>query len=219
MFCTAEPASGSVIPMLISESPSAAAGNQRSFIASGPRCSMPRGGPLKVSWQQMAADTSARAISSSTMDASTSPSPMPPHCSPTVIRSRSAAASALRTSAGAAPSSSAWWARGATSRIGYLARELAQGALVLRLRQEVVARRAGVCRGHQPSSVPTMPTKLTHSPGAPPRLWVSPNVRPPDGGDLSCRWGLPRSCNQHSNSMRSPTRRWGGRSSSARRRG
>ena len=85
-------------------------------MASGPRCSIPRGGPLKVSWQQMAEDTSARAISSRTMEASTSPRPMPPHCSPTVMRSRSAAARALRTSADTAPSSSAWCARGATSR-------------------------------------------------------------------------------------------------------
>ena len=106
MFCTAEPASGSVIPMLMIASPSATAGSQRSFIASGPRCSIPRGGPLKVNWQQMADDTSATAISSSTMEASTSPRPMPPKRSPTVMRSRSAAASALRTSGGTAPSSS-----------------------------------------------------------------------------------------------------------------
>ena len=107
MFCTAEPASGSVMPMLMTASPLAAAGSQRSFMASGPRCSIPRGGPLYVSWQQMADDTSARAISSSTIDASTSPRPIPPQRSPTVIRSRSAAASALRTSAGTNPSSSA----------------------------------------------------------------------------------------------------------------
>ena len=34
---------------------------------------MPRGGPLKVSWAQIALDTSARASSSSTIDASMSP--------------------------------------------------------------------------------------------------------------------------------------------------
>src|SRR3984885_14156721 len=116
MFCTADPASGSVMPMLMRASPSAAAGSQRSFMASGPRCWIPRGGPLKVSWQQMAEDTSARAISSSTMAASTSPKPMPPHASPMVMRSRSAPASALRTSAGTSPVSSPWEARGATSR-------------------------------------------------------------------------------------------------------
>src|SRR5580704_949123 len=114
MFWTADPASGSVMPM--SASPSAAAGSQRSFMAWGPRCSMPRGGPLKVSWQQMAEDTSARAISSSTMAASTSPKPMPPHASPMVMRSRSVPASALRTSAWTSPVSSPWEARGATSR-------------------------------------------------------------------------------------------------------
>ena len=49
----------------------------------------------------------------------------------------------------------------------------------------------GRSRRHQPSSVPTMPTKLTPSPGAPPRLWVSPSVRPgPDRGDLAIGWRL-----------------------------
>ena len=52
MSCTAEPASGSVMPMLISASPSATAGNQRSFIAPGPRCSIP-GRPVE---DQLAAD-------------------------------------------------------------------------------------------------------------------------------------------------------------------
>ena len=117
MSCTADPASGSVIPMLMSASPSAAAGSHRSFMAPGPRCSMPRGGPLKTNWQQMAEDTSARAISSSTIDASTSPSPMPPHCSPIVMRRRSAEARALRTSVGTSPVSSPCDARGATSRV------------------------------------------------------------------------------------------------------
>ena len=58
MLWTAEPASGSVIPMLMMALPSATAGSHRSFRAAEPRCSMPRGGPLKASWQQMAVDTS-----------------------------------------------------------------------------------------------------------------------------------------------------------------
>ena len=142
MFCTAEPASGSVMPMLIRASPSAAAGSQRSFMASGPRCSIPRGGPLKVSWQQMAEDTSARAISSSTMAASTSPRPMPPHCSPMVMRSRSAAASALRTSAGHRPVLVALVGPRCHLPGGHVAGQLAQGRLVLGLGQQVVARHA-----------------------------------------------------------------------------
>ena len=46
MACTAEPASGSVMPMLMMAWPSATAGSQRSFSAGEPRCSMPRAGPL-----------------------------------------------------------------------------------------------------------------------------------------------------------------------------
>ena len=189
MFCTAEPASGSVMPMLISASPSAAAGSQRSFMASGPRCSIPRGGPLKVSWQQMADETSARAISSSTMDASTSPRPMPPHCSPIVMRRRSAVARALRTSGGTSPVSSPCDARGATSR-----RATSRASWRSAAWSSVSARRSTpasathpLCAAHQsPSSLPTMPTKLTPSPGAPPRLWVRPErAARAHGGDLA----------------------------------
>ncbi len=77
MEVAAEPASGSVIPMQKS-SPWAASGSQRRRSSSDPRCSMARGGPLKTSWHKMALATSARAISSRTMAASTSPIPMPP---------------------------------------------------------------------------------------------------------------------------------------------
>ena len=98
---------------------------------------MPRGGPLKVSWQQMADDTSARAISSRTMDASTSPRPMPPHCSPMVIRSRSAAARALRTSAGTAPVLVGLVGPGRHLALGHVAGQLAQRRLVLGLGQQV----------------------------------------------------------------------------------
>ena len=73
MCWTAEPASGSVMPMLKMASPEATDGSQRSFRASPPRCSMPRDGPLKASWHTTAVDTSWRAISSRTIDASTSP--------------------------------------------------------------------------------------------------------------------------------------------------
>ena len=67
----------------------------------------------------------------------------------------------------------------------HVAGELAEGGLVVALGQQVDARSR--C-AHQPSSVPTMPTKLTPSPGAPPRLWVSPSVRPgADGVDLALR--------------------------------
>ena len=58
MFWTAEPASGSVMPMLTMASPSATSGSHRSFRASPPRCSMPREGPLKANWQQIAVETS-----------------------------------------------------------------------------------------------------------------------------------------------------------------
>ncbi len=77
---------------------------------------MPRDGPLKASWQQIAVDTSWRAISSSTMAASTSPNPRPPHCSPMVTRNRSALASAAMASAGSTPDMSAAPASGATAR-------------------------------------------------------------------------------------------------------
>ena len=38
---------------------------------------------------------------------------------------------------------------------------------------------AGQNRVQAEGSEPTTLTKLTHSPGPPPRLWVSPRVRPP----------------------------------------
>ena len=78
MRLAAEPASGSVMPMQNRPSPDAASGSQRLFSVSLPRCSIARGGPLKMSWARMALDTSARASSSSTMAASTSPMPIPP---------------------------------------------------------------------------------------------------------------------------------------------
>ena len=78
MWFTAEPASVSLIPMQNRPSPDAAIGSQRSFSESLPRCSIARGGPLKVSWARIALDTSARASSSSTIAASMSPIPMPP---------------------------------------------------------------------------------------------------------------------------------------------
>ena len=78
MWPTAEPASVSEMPMQNSASPEAAIGSQRSFSASEPRCSMARGGPLKMSWARIALDTSARASSSSTIAASMSPMPIPP---------------------------------------------------------------------------------------------------------------------------------------------
>lgn len=57
-----------------------------------------------------------------------------------------------------------------------------------------------------PSSEPTIEAKLTHSPGAPPRLWVMPRVLPPSVTDLIWRsaGACLRSCSQHSNNMRSP---------------
>ena len=58
--------------------PLAASGSQRSFSESEPRCSIARGGPLKVSWARIADDTSTRASSSRTIAASMSPMPMPP---------------------------------------------------------------------------------------------------------------------------------------------
>ena len=78
MWLTAEPASVSLIPMQNSASPVAASGSHRSFMASLPRCSMARGGPLNVSWARIALDTSTRAISSRTIAASMSPIPAPP---------------------------------------------------------------------------------------------------------------------------------------------
>ena len=79
MWVTAEPASVSLMPMQKRPSPLAASGSHRSFIASLPRCSIARGGPLKVSWARIALDTSTRASSSSTIAASMSPIPMPPY--------------------------------------------------------------------------------------------------------------------------------------------
>ena len=178
MFCTADPASGSVIPMLISASPSATAGSQRSFMASGPRCSIPRGGPLKVSWQQMADDTSARAISSSTMEASTSPRPIPPqllpHRDPQQVRRRQGLAHLGRYRALLV----GLVGPGRHLALGHIAGELAQRGLVLALGQQVDPGPAPADCAHQPSSVPTMPTKLTHSPGRAAQV-VGQAERPP----------------------------------------
>jgi hypothetical protein len=168
MFCTADPASGSVMPMLIRASPSAAAGSQRSFMASGPRCSMPRGGPLKVSWQQMADDTSARAISSSTMEASTSPSP----CRPT-LPDRDAQQVGTRPGPCAPRGDLARSRRpvtpGAPPRGSATSRASWRSAAWSSLSASRSTPDAGPRSAHQsPSSVPTMPTKLTPSPGARP---------------------------------------------------
>ena len=211
MFCTADPASGSVMPMLMRASPSAAAGSQRSFMASGPRCSMPRGGPLKVSWQQMAEDTSARAISSSTMAASTSPKPMPPHASPMVMRSRSAPASALRTSAGTSPVSFSWEARGAISReatsraswrsaawSSFSASRSTPDAPAISRGPSVVGpslAELGADHAHEAHALSRGATQVVGQPHGPARPTV-----------VICRsaGAWPRSCNQHSKSMRSP---------------
>ena len=75
MWPTAEPASVSLMPMQNRPSPLAAIGSQRSRSASEPRCSIARGGPLKMSWARIALETSARASSSSTIAASMSPRP------------------------------------------------------------------------------------------------------------------------------------------------
>ena len=69
-----------------------------------------------MSWARMALDTSARASSSSTMAASTSPRPAPPHSSPTVIPKRSACLNASHEACGNSSVSSQCWARGASSR-------------------------------------------------------------------------------------------------------
>ena len=61
MWPTALPASVSLIPMQNRPSPLAAIGSHRSRSASVPRCSIARGGPLKISWARIALDTSARA--------------------------------------------------------------------------------------------------------------------------------------------------------------
>ena len=183
-------------------------------MASGPRCSIPRGGPLKVSWQQMAEDTSARAISSRTMDASTSPRPMPPHCSPIVIRNRSAAGQGLAHLGGTSPVSSPWWARGATSRSATSRASWRSAAWSSVSASRSTPDAAGI-RSSVPSSVPTMPTKLTHSPGAPPRLWVRPSVRPSlDRGDLALRREPRRAAAASTRrACAAPRRRSGGRSS------
>jgi len=59
--------------------------------------------------------------------------------------------------------------------------------------------------GQAEGSLPTTDTKLTHSPGDPPRLWVSASFLP-----AAMLWMVraagasPRSCSQHSKSMRRP---------------
>ena len=116
MCVTADPASDSLIPMQNSASPLAASGSQRSCKASLPRCWMARGGPLKISWAKMALDTSTRASSSSTIAASTSPIPIPPKRSSTVIPNRSALRSASHEPSGNSSVSSQCRAWGARSR-------------------------------------------------------------------------------------------------------
>ena len=139
MRLAAEPASGSVMPMQNRPSPDAASGSHLSRSAASPRCSMARGGPLKMSWARMALDTSARASSSSTMAASTSPRPAPPHSSPTVIPNRPACSQrvprGLRELLGLVPVLGAW----RQLAFGHLTRELAQRRLVLGLRERVDA--------------------------------------------------------------------------------
>ena len=55
MLPTELPASVSLMPMQNRPSPVAAIGSQRSRSASVPRCSIARGGPLKMSWARIAA--------------------------------------------------------------------------------------------------------------------------------------------------------------------
>ena len=116
MYGTALPASGSVMPRQNMASPEAASGSQRSFMASFPRCSIARGAPLKMSWQRMADETSARASSSRTIVLSTSVRPAPPYSSPTVTPKRPASAIARQESCGNSSVSSQCAARGASSR-------------------------------------------------------------------------------------------------------
>ncbi len=116
MCVTAEPASVSLMPMQNRPSPLAASGSQRSFIASLPRCSIARGGPLKVSWARIALDTSTRASSSRTIAASMSPIPIPPYCSPIVMPNSSALRIASHEPWGNSSVSSQCRALGARSR-------------------------------------------------------------------------------------------------------
>ena len=137
MWLTAEPASVSLIPMQNSASPDAASGSHRSFSASVPRCSIARGGPLKVSWARIALDTSARASSSRTIAASMSPIPMPPYCSSMVMPNRSACADRvprpLRELLGLVPVPG----HRRELALGDVAGELAQRLLVLGLLERV----------------------------------------------------------------------------------
>ncbi len=142
MWFTAEPASLSLMPMQNSASPLAASGSQRSLSASLPRCSIARGGPLKMSWARIALETSARASSSRTIAASMSPMPMPPYCSPTVMPNRSALRNAshdaVRELLGLVPVARV----GRQIALGDVARELPQRLLVLVLRERIGARGA-----------------------------------------------------------------------------
>ena len=104
------------MPMQNSPSPVAAIGSHRSRSASDPRCSIARGGPLKMSWARIALDTSARPSSSSTIAASMSPSPAPPHRSPMVMLNSSALRIASQAHCGNSSVSSPCRAIGARSR-------------------------------------------------------------------------------------------------------
>src|SRR6516162_2974633 len=115
-MCPTElPASVSLIPMQNRPSPLAARGSQRSRMVSLPRCSMARGGPLKISWARIALDTSARASSSNTIAASMSPRPAPPHFSPIVMPNSSAFRMPSHAHCGNSSVSSPWRAIGASS--------------------------------------------------------------------------------------------------------
>ena len=144
MWLTAEPASVSLMPMQKSASPLAAIGSQRSFIASLPRCSIARGGPLKISWARIALDTSTRPSSSRTIAASMSPMPMPPYCSPMVMPNRSALRSASHDASGNSSVSSQWRAFGREVALGDLAGELAERLLVVGLGERI-----GALAGHR----------------------------------------------------------------------
>ena len=67
-------------------------------------------------------------------------------------------------------------------------------------------RRAGTAEPlHALGSLPTTLTKLTQAPGWPPRLWVSPSVRPAVMAAICRSAGAsPRSWSQHSKSIRRP---------------
>src|SRR5918994_4684775 len=69
-----------------------------------------------MSWARIALETSTRPSSSSAIAASTSPMPMPPYRSPTVMPNRSALRSASHDASGNSSVSSQWRALGASSR-------------------------------------------------------------------------------------------------------